>query len=163
MSAKVKVIGDETGNVINQSANNPEYGYVRVEQIKTMFDENSFLRRKAVSALIHGYMDDLKAEGYYAGQELPGKIQVIESIKPFSEKNPTQGLKRAGNTGIVCTVEGLPIYRKTIYSGNASAEDVLVKHDNIDVIRNAFKAETATNVDKLTAVNPSASDEFNID
>lgn len=163
MSTKVKVVGDETGNVINQSVNNPQYGYVRVEQIKTVFDENSFLRRKTISALIHGTVDDLKEEGYFAGQELQGKIVVIESIKPFSEKNPAQGIKYAGNTGIVCTVEGLPIYRKTIYSGNASTEDVFVKHDNVEQIRNAFKAETATNVNKSTAVNPSASDEFNID
>ncbi len=35
-------------------------------------------------------MDDLKAEGYFAGQELPGKVAVIETIKPFSEKNPNQ-------------------------------------------------------------------------
>lgn len=163
MSAKVKVIGDETGNVINQSVNNPEYGYVRVEQIKTVFDENSFLRRKSVSALIHGYMEDLKAEGYFAGQELPGKVVVIESIKPFSEKNPSQGLKHAGNTGIVCTIEGLPIYRKTIYSDNSSTEDVLVKHDNIDVIRNAFNTETLKNAVNTKAINSSASDEFDID
>jgi hypothetical protein len=158
MSAKVKVVGDETGNVINQSVNNPEYGYVRVEQTKTMFDENSFLRRKSVSALIHGYMEDLKAEGYFVGQELPGKVVVIESIKPFSEKNPSQGIKKAGNTGIVCTIEGLPIYRKTIYSQTATAEDVLVKHDNVEVIRNAFTVEA-----KPSAVNSSASDEFDID
>jgi len=163
MSAKVKVIGDETGNVINQSVNNPEYGYIRVEQIKTMFDENSFLRRKSVSALIHGNMEDLKEQGYFAGQELPGKVVVIESIKPFSEKNPAQGIKHAGNTGIVCTIEGLPIYRKTIYSQNASAEDVLVKHDNVDVIRNAFNVETLKNTVNKSAVNSSASDEFNID
>jgi hypothetical protein len=157
MSAKVKVIGDATGNVINQSANNPEYGYVRVEQIKTVFDENSFLRRKAVSALIHGYMDDLKAEGYFAGQELPGKVVVIETIKPFSEKNPSQGIKHAGNTGIVCTIEGLPIYRKTIYSDNSSAEDVLVKHDNVDAIRNAFNLEKVA-----SAITSDPSNEFNI-
>ena len=157
MSAKVKVIGDATGNVINQSVNNPEYGYVRVEQIKTVFDENSFLRRKAVSALIHGNMDDLKAEGYFAGQELPGKVVVIESITPFNAKNPSQGLKHAGNTGIVCTIEGLPIYRKTVYSSNSSAEDILVKHDNIDTIRNAF------NVEKMaSAINPDPANEFNI-
>jgi len=157
MESKVKVTGDELGNVIHQSANNPEYGYVRVEQIKTVFDENSFLRRKAVSALIHGYMDDLKAEGYFAGQELPGKVVVIETIKPFSEKNPSQGIKHAGNTGIVCTIEGLPIYRKTIYSDNSSAEDVLVKHDNVDAIRNAFNLEKVA-----SAITSDPSNEFNI-
>jgi hypothetical protein len=157
MSRKVKVIGDATGNVINQSVNNPEYGWVRVEQIKTVFDDNSFIRRKAVSALIHGNMDDLKAEDYFAGQELPGKIVVIESITPFNPKNPKQGLKYAGDTGILCTVEGLPIYRKTIYSNSATAEDILVKHDNVDQIKKAFNNE------KINATsNPDPSNEFDI-
>jgi len=44
MESKTKVTGDELGNVITQSVNNPDYGYVRVEQVRSMYDDNSFLR-----------------------------------------------------------------------------------------------------------------------
>lgn len=156
MKSKVKVTGDELGNVITQSVNNPEYGYVRVEQIKTTIDDNNFLRRKSVSALIQGNLVDLQAEGYFAGQELPGKIVVVESINPFNSKNPARDIKHAGNTGIICTIEGLPIYRKTVYSLSTNAEDIFIKHDNVEQIKAAFNTES-----KQSALSPDAS-EFNI-
>jgi hypothetical protein len=51
-------------------------------------------------------------------------------------------LKIAGDTGIICSVEGQPIYRKTIYSSASNAEDVLIKHDNVDELRTAFAAKS---------------------
>lgn len=158
MESKVKVTGDELGNVIYQSVNNPDYGYVRVEQVRTMFDDNSFLRRRVVSALIQGTMEDLKATGYYAGQELPGKIAIIESVVPSNKKDLTKNLKVAGNTGVVCKLNGQPIYRKTIYTIITNVTDELVKHDNTEEI----KAANGTSKIKVSALNPSASDEFNI-
>lgn len=158
MESKVKVNGDELGNVIHQSSNNPEYGYVRVEQIRSIYDDKSFLRRKIVSALIVGTMEDLKDEGYYLGQELPGKIIIVESLNPTNKKDLTRNLKTAGNTGVVCKLNGEPIYRKTIYSIVNNAVDKLIKHDNVDEI----KAANNTSKIKVSALNPSASDEFNI-
>ena len=154
--SKVRVIGDETGNVINQSANNPEYGYVRLEQVKTTIDDNGFLRRRSISTLVQGLISDLKAEGYFSGQELNGKIVVLEAITPFNKKNPERDIKQAGDTGIVCSIEGLPIYRKTLYSLSSNTEDVFIKHDNVEQIRNAFGG-----VQKTSAVNAETSDEFN--
>ena len=158
MESKVKVTGDELGNVIHQSVNNPEYGYVRVEQVRSMYDDNSFLRRRVVSALIQGFMDDLKQEGYYLGQELPGKIAIIESLNPSNKKDHTKNLKTAGNTGVVCKSNGQPIYRKTIYTIITNVTDELVKHDNTEEIK---AANSLSNI-KLAAIRPSASDEFNI-
>jgi hypothetical protein len=158
MESKVKVTGDELGNVIHQSVNNPEYGYVRVEQVRSMYDDNSFLRKRVVSALIIGTMEDLKDEGYYAGQELPGKIAIIESLTPSNKKDITKNLKHAGNTGVVCKVEDQPIYRKTIYTTMKNLEDKLIKHDNVDEIKAANEIPSV----RLSAVNSSASDEFNI-
>ena len=158
METKVKVTGDELGNVIHQSVNNPEYGYVRVEQVRSIFDDNGFLRRKKISALIHGTMEDLKQEGYYVGLELPGKIVIIESIKPTNKKDGTINLKYAGDTGVVCKINGQPIYRKTIYTIITNVVDELVKHDNSEEI----KAANGQSKIKLSAVNPLASDEFNI-
>jgi hypothetical protein len=153
--SKVRVIGDETGNVINQSATNPDYGYVRLEQVKTTIDDNGFLRRRSISTLVQGLVSDLKAESYFSGQELSGKIVVLEALTPFNKKNPERDIKQAGDTGIVCSVEGLPIYRKTLYSLSSNTEDVFIKHDNVEQIRNAFGGV------KTSAVNAETSDEFN--
>ena len=153
---KTVITGDELGNVITQSVNNPEYGYVRVEQVKTMFDENSFLRRKKLSALIQGTMEDLKAANYQINQELPGRIVIIESTKAPNKKDETKNLKYAGNTGVICKLKGQPIYRKTIYTIISNVTDELVKHDNSDEI----KAANLLKDKKPSALNISASDEF---
>ena len=140
MNTKVKVVGDAQGNVINQSSN-PLYGHVKVVQIRTMFDDNGFMRARPVNALIHGTVEDLKLAGYRAGQELPGTVVIQESLEPFNEKNPERDLKIAGKTGIICSVEGNPIYRKTVYSPFSNAEDTLIQHDNVEALREAYTAE----------------------
>jgi hypothetical protein len=157
MESKVKVTGDELGNVIHQSVNNPEYGYVRVEQVRSLY-EDGFLRRKLISALIVGTMEDLKEEGYYVGQDLPGKIVIIESLNPSNKKDHTKNIKIAGNSGVVCKVGNQPIYRRTLYTIINNLSDELVKHDNTEEI----KAANGTNKIKVSALNPSASDEFKI-
>jgi hypothetical protein len=154
MDTPVKVVGDESGNVINVSSN-PEYGYVRLEQVKSIIDENGFLRRKTRSALIQGTIDELKACGFYAGQVLPGKIVVLESLTPFNEKDPNRDLKVAGSTGIPCTQGGQPIYRKSLYTASLNRDDVTVDHDNIDELRAAYEAQS-----KSEAIKPN--EEFNV-
>lgn len=156
MNAKVKVVADATGAVVNVSANNPEYGYVRFEQVRSIIDDNGFLRRKPISTLVHGTVEELRAMQFYGGQELPGSIIIQESLAPFSAKNPERDLKVAGDTGIVCTLEGQPIYRRTMYSAASNAQDTLVKHDNVEQLRAAYATQT-----KVNAINPSAS-EFSI-
>ena len=141
MNSKITVLADEaTGTVVNVSQNNPDYGYIRVQQIRTMIDDNGFLRRKPVSALIPGTVDELKATGFFANQQLDGKIVVEESLEPFNDKEPTRDLKVAGETGIVCSLGGLPIYRRTKMSFDGTSADTLVKHDNIEELRNAYQA-----------------------
>ena len=55
MNSKVIVLADETTkSVVNLSNNNPEYGYVRVQQVRTVVDDNGFLRRKVITALSPG-------------------------------------------------------------------------------------------------------------
>jgi hypothetical protein len=156
MNSKVKVIADANGVVINQSANNPEYGYVRLEQTRTLIDDNGFLRRKAVSTLIQGEISVLQASGFYAGQELQGNILIKESMTPFSKKEPTRDVKVAGDTGIICSVEGAPIYRKTVYSTAANAADITIQHDNVEELRTAYASQKVSG----SAVKPSA--DFNL-
>ena len=71
------------------------------------------------------------------------------------EKEPNRHLKIAGKTGIVCTVEGQPIYRKVIYSTKANAKDELIAHDNVEELRSAWAKENSS-----AAIKPN--EEFNI-
>lgn len=137
MNSKVKVVANEAGAVINLSKN-PEFGFICVNQVKNVFDDNGFMKRATLSALIHGTVVDLKAADYFGGQELDGKIVIIESLDPFNEKQPLKGIKKAGSTEVVCTYGGLSIYRKTIYTENAAMQDSYVKHDNIEEIKRAY-------------------------
>jgi hypothetical protein len=156
MNSKVFVMADETGSVINVSENNSDYGYVRVQQTRTMIDDNGFIRRKSISALMPGLFEDLKEMNLYANQALDGKIVIEESLSPFNKKNPERDLKIAGETGIVCTLGGLPIYRRTKFTFNESAVDVTVDHDNVDELRSAYAAQ-----DKVKAMQPN--EDFSIE
>jgi hypothetical protein len=131
---KVKITADAAGNVIIQSSNNAEYGYVKVIQEKVIFDDNGFMTKKPVSALINGTLDDLQSMNWVKDQELEGKVVIREQLVPFSKKKPETDFKIAGKTGIVCTVKGAPIYRKTLYTTNSTMEDILCLHDNKDMI-----------------------------
>jgi len=156
MDSKVTVVADDTGGVIHQSQNNPDYGYVKLIQTRNVIDEDSgFLRRQEISTLLHGRIDHLQLMNYTAGQELQGNIIIKESMEPFNTKVPEYDIKRAGKTGIVCTVNGKPIYRKTAYSLKHDAEDIKIDHD-LDCkekLRQAFKAQQ----EEKSAVNPSNS------
>lgn len=142
MNSKVFVVADETNAVINVSENS-DYGYVRVQQTRTMIDDNGFVRRKTISALMPGLVEDLKAMNLYGGQALDGKIVIEEALSPFNKKNPERDLKIAGETGIVCTLGGLPIYRRTKFTFNESTPDSTVDHDNIDELRAAYAAQAS--------------------
>ena len=61
MNSKVFVMSDDTtGAVVYVSQNNPEYGYIRVQQVRTMIDDKGFVRRKPISALIPGTLTELQ-------------------------------------------------------------------------------------------------------
>jgi len=141
MDSKVKVVADATTNlVINQSAN-PLFGYVRVVQNRVVIDDNSFMKRKEFSALIHGPIEDLQAVGYKEGMELPGKIIAEESLEPFNKKGPNKP-KTAGDTNVICSLGGFPIYRRTKYTDKVNSEDILIAHDNKAEVKAAY-ANTA--------------------
>jgi len=150
MNTKVVVLADPaTKTVINLSANKPEWGYVRLQQLRFVADEKSgFMRAKYVTALLPALVDDLQAANFYEGQEIAGKIVVEESLTPFNKNNPERDLKVAGATGIVCRVEGAPIYRRTRFSFNANSQDTYVQHDNISELRAAYETE------KSSAIQP---------
>ena len=154
MDSKVKVVADATTKlVINQSAN-PLFGYVRVVQNRVVIDDNGFMKRKEYSALIHGLIEDLQTVGYYDGMELNGKIIAEESLEPFSKKGPNKP-KTAGDTNVICTLGGYPIYRRTKYTDKVNSEDMLIAHDNKAEVKAAYAASEAAKT-KAKAMQPNA-------
>ena len=144
---KVTVTADKkTGQAIAQSGS-PNFGYVRVEQLRSIVDDNGWLKNVSVAALILGKLSDLKEAGYTAGQELEGRIQIKEQLTPFNKKDPTKDQKIAGKTGIVCMVDDQPIYRKAFYSQDAEAKDVLIAHTNVEAIKAAYAKQIAQEAD----------------
>ncbi len=150
---KVTVTADPSGQAIVPSANNSEFGYVRVAQTRNIVDERGWLRNKPVAALILGSVSDLKEAGYKANQELEGKIIIRESLTPFNKKSPEKDLKVAGKTGITCMVGEKPIYRKAFFSQDPQANDELlpavyetvggkkVSHTNAEEIGKKYAAD----------------------
>lgn len=137
--SKVKVSADANGNVIVASEKNPEYGYIRVESTNITF-QNGWAQPKTRSALLRGKVEDLKVLGLKAGQELPGKIVIKETLEATNPNDPDQDMKKAGATGITCTVNDQPIYRSAFYTENLDDQDVLMEHDNKADIQAAQKA-----------------------
>lgn len=142
-NSSVKVMADATGNVVVPSKNNPEYGYIRVIQSRVIVDDKGFARKKTLSALIPGLIEDLKAFEWSEGDSVEGKVIFKEQLEPFNFDQPEKDYKIAGSTGIVCCIDGEPIYRKTFYTTNSNAQDVFildedgipVAHTNGDAIR----------------------------
>ena len=141
MQAQVLVKADEQGNVIGVSKNNPEYGYVRVQQVTMQINDQGWLRPITRNAIIKGKVEDLVKMKFKAHQELPGKIVIKESLTPFNAENPDRDLKIAGDTGIICRVDDEPIYRQTFYTENLNAVDELISHTNTIEIKDVQKAQ----------------------
>lgn len=138
---KVVVTADKNGNVIGVSENNPEYGYVRVEQTGSFINDQGWLRISRRSALIKGTVKDLVETGFSEGQEMGGKLVVKETLTPFNPENPDRDLKIAGDTGVVCRLDDQPIYRQTFYTMNESMQDQLIAHTNTEEIREVQAAQ----------------------
>jgi hypothetical protein len=138
--SKVTVTADRNGNIVNISDNNPEFGYIRVEQVTTQIT-NGWLRNVKRSTLIKGKVADLLEAKFTNGQELPGKIVVVESFNPFNPENPDRDLKIAGDTGVICRVDDQPIYRQSVYTVNDQAQDEFITHNNIEEIRQVAEVQ----------------------
>jgi hypothetical protein len=131
---KVIVCADPAGNVVVPSKNNPEWGNILVKQERIVVDDNGFARKKTISALIAGLTSELKSFGWVAGQELQGTVIFKEQLKPFNAKDPERDYKVGGATGIICTIEGQPVYRKNFYVTADNAKDVHILDDNGNIV-----------------------------
>jgi hypothetical protein len=144
MSKTVTVSANKSGEVVVMSNDNPKFGYIRVEQTRSLIDNRGWLRKKDVSALIQGETTDLLDLKLEAGDALAGNIIIRESLEPFSTKNPEKDYKYAGDTGVVCCLDGQPIYRKAFYDATGKLTDELIAHNNNEAIKNAQSVEAAS-------------------
>ena len=143
---KVMITADQQGNIIGVTRN-PEYGYVRVEQVARVINDQGWLKNAKRSALIKGKIEDLLLCEFVAGQELSGKIVVKESLEPFNLSDPDRDLKIAGDTGVVCRFNDQPIYRQTFYTPNENACDEFITHNNGNEIKDVQRInKTLTNL-----------------
>jgi hypothetical protein len=137
----VTVTSDQTGAVIGLSQNNPEYGYIRVEQVVNQITEGGWFKLAKRSALIKGKVDELKQAGFNAGDEIPGRIIVKESLEPFDPTKPERHYKMAGKTGVQCLYGDQPIFRETFFTQDPNAVDEFIPHTNTEEIREAVAAQ----------------------
>lgn len=144
MENSVIVLEGTVPGVCIHRSSNPDYGYVRVQQERTVVNDNGFIRTVTLTALIHGEIEALQAAKYEPGMKLPGKIIVRESLVPFNKKNPKKDVKIT-STGAVCKKGGQPIYRCTMYNLDPNSVDELVKHDNIEELKKDFNSLPTTN------------------
>jgi hypothetical protein len=130
MQSKVNILADDMGNVVRQSNSNPEFGHVRLQQTRVTFGNTGWVKKSNISTLLHGKLEDLQEMGLESMGSLPGKIIIKEQLEAFSANDGDRDYKMAGDTGIVCCVDGQPIYRKTFYVADITAQDVLIAHTN---------------------------------
>lgn len=135
MNNKVVVAASKDGAVVCVSKKNAQYGYIRLKQERVIFAEDGWASKRILSALITGELELLQELNYHEGQEMPGKIRVIERLKPFNLKNPEKDYKLAGADGAICKVDGQIIFRNCVYTQDSNAEDIYIKHDNYEEIK----------------------------
>jgi hypothetical protein len=146
-NSHVQIVPDEYDNIIHTSINNPEYGYIKLEQNSPTI-KNSWLNFNKRVTLLKGKIEDLHRLQYNKDTILPGKIVIKESLKPFNPNNPDVDLKIAGSTGVICRVDDEPIYRQTFYTTNVNEQDILVQHTNTDEIREVMEAQKSIKIIK---------------
>ena len=160
MNSKVNIIADDKGNAVRQSNSNPEFGHVRLVQTRVTFGNSGWVKKSNISTLLHGKLEDLQEMGLESMEFLPGKIVIKEQLEAFSQNDGDRDYKMAGDTGIICCVDGQPIYRKTFFVADATAQDVLVAHDNSAAIKEANGLENNTSFDLNKKTKAATAEDF---
>tara|TARA_R110000868_G_C10582236_1_gene738734 strand:+ start:96 stop:563 length:468 start_codon:yes stop_codon:yes gene_type:complete len=149
-SVKVTTKSKESTEILGTSTNNPDYGYIRVEESAGLqFGNGGWLNSNTRTALIKGRTSDLKTfivkNNVKLGYELSGKIVIMEQITPFYEGQQPK-INPSTSEVLYVTVNGTktPIYRQTEFTQDATREDVMIQHEN--VMSSAGKAIQANEI-----------------
>ena len=134
---KVIVRKGKNGGVVS-IAKSQGNGYILLEQmVPYQNPKTKFIEEKKRTALLFGLVEMLLALKWKEGQEIEGKIAVMESFT----KTSGMCLKIAGDTGVSCKKDGKPIYHKTSFSFNPDEPDVRIVHDNNQEIGKAARIQ----------------------
>jgi hypothetical protein len=142
-NANIKDVADQQGNVIRISPNNPDWGFVRIQQERGGWNAKGFFNKKSRSHLLKAELTDLNEMDITVDTIYSGNIVIKESFEQFRKEKPEKDLKMAGDTGVICkgvdpeTGEVRDIYRTTEYDQTGMVQDVLIPHVNGDEIREA--------------------------
>lgn len=144
MKTQVKIAkSPKTGLIFNQAVNadgsakldknGKPYGSIRVvaDEISLGFAYNGGLKSKSafINMTVEGW--NKSKHMLLEGTIVPGAILTEESTEPFYDAE--KEVKRAGVDGPVLTLDGQPIYKRSIYTEDKSLierGDILVQHNN---------------------------------
>lgn len=148
-TSDVYVAGDNMGNIITVSNNNPEYGWITLKQDATEVS-NGWINTKTRSTIIMGLVSTLEQLNLSEGEVMDGRIVIREQVEPFS--TPDRDVKRAGAEGpVLLDANGNTIYRRTFFVSqntiNANPElgqDTLIPHANVDEVKEFNASQRAT-------------------
>jgi hypothetical protein len=149
--SKVTIIANaKTGALVSVFESNPEYGFVQLQQTKSI-NKNGFMTTQKRTTLLRGKVEDLKAfvaenptrivEGRlivkeYTESDMPETMVKSQLNKKlidagsYEEALAPYVKKTSGDNGECLTLGGERIVRFTIWDQNEEESDVLVHHDN---------------------------------
>ena len=148
MSTVRIVANAKTNNLISGYKNNPEFGYIQLEQTAISIASNGWIREQKRVCILRAKVELLTSfVNANKSLQLPGKIvikeylesQLPESIAETLNKNVDYEtsiatfIKRAGTDGDELTLGGERILRFSNYDGSGLDQDVLIQHDNVVV------------------------------
>lgn len=111
-----------TNALITPSANNPEFGTMRVDSVSKVFN-NGFFNESKRTAFIRGKIADLTGLGWTANKQVQGQIIKRESFSPFYDG---QTPKINPTTGEVVLKDGKESFLEHVYVTDMSLTDTWV-------------------------------------
>ena len=149
-TVKVTTCKKDSTEILGKSNNNPDYGYIRVEESTGLtFGAGGWLNSNTKTALIKGKVTDLTAflqkNNVKVGYEIPGKIVIKEQTTAFYTGQQPKIVPSTGEV-LYVTINGVqsPIYRQTEFTMDTNMQDVLIQHEN--VLSGASKAISANDI-----------------
>lgn len=127
---------------------------IRLNQSRAEVTQQGFVKLSNRVFYVKGSKEELQALGWNKDTQLTGNLVVQESLEPFNKSNPDYDFKVVPGTGVICTVDGEPIYRRTIWDPTGNVTDTFIAHDNKEEIMAALAQR-----DSNTAIIPASTEE----
>jgi hypothetical protein len=140
----VNIKANAKGVFVNVYSSNPEFGYIVLETIATVF-EGGWMRDSKRTCLMRGTVAGLE-NLVAATKSIPGRIAVREYLEDEIPADVAKAnlrddisfeeaiapyLKRAGQDGVNLTKGGKRIVRFTEYDAACIVQDIIISHDNV--------------------------------